>query len=87
MNRRQFLLVTLQSGAPEISRERLNELHLYNATVTKFALASRKFDGLKMQQMEDYINKLIDLPGTTYHEAAMLIHCYRIATTVAEART
>lgn len=86
MNRRQFLLAALQSRSPAISREHLAELRLYNATVTKFALASGKFDGLKMKEMEDYINKLNDMPGTTYHSAGMLIHCYRIATTVAEAR-
>ena len=87
MNRRQFLLATFQSRSPAISKERLRDLHLYNATVTKFALVSRKFDGVKMQEMEDYINKLIELPETTFSEAVMLVHCYRIATTVAEART
>ena len=77
----------MQSRSPAISKERLHELHLYNATITKFALASRKFDVVKMQKTEDYINKLIELPGTTEDEAGMLAHCYHIATVVAEART
>lgn len=87
MNRRRFLLTALQHRPSGISKERRHQFHLYNATITKFALGTRKFDGLRMQKMEEYINRLIDLPGTTDQEAAMLCHCYHIATYVAEART
>lgn len=86
MNRRSFLLAAIQSNPSGISKERRQQFHLYNATVTKFALGTRKFDGLRMQKMEEYINNLIDLPGTTDQEAAMLCQCYYIATYVAEAR-
>ena len=87
MNRRKFLLTAFETRPADISKERLHELQLYNATVTKFALASNKFNGVKMQQLEDYINKLIDMPGVTEQEAGTLVHCYHIATVVAEART
>ena len=77
MNRRQFLLATLDTK---------NEIRKRFAVTTRYALATNKFDGVKLQELEKFLALMSTVPQVSLSPEEVLHHCYYIAMRVAEAR-